>query len=143
MCSRTSSGRLRRKKILGDGEELPRWPVDGTTGYDFLGLLNGLFVDHRNEAAVDIIYDRFTRPSAPYAEIAYRAKELILRASMASELNVLGHQLNRFSERNRRYRDFTLNSLTYAIREIIACFPVYRTYVNGREPVSARDRGYI
>jgi (1->4)-alpha-D-glucan 1-alpha-D-glucosylmutase len=64
--------------------------------------------------------------------------------SMASELNVLAHGLNRFSERNRHYRDFTLNSLTYAMREIIAAFPVYRTYVNGRETeVSDHDRRYI
>src|SRR5258705_1472270 len=64
--------------------------------------------------------------------------------SMASELQVLAHGLNRFSERNRHFRDFTLNLLVYAMREIIASFPVYRTYVNGREPdVSAHDRGYI
>jgi (1->4)-alpha-D-glucan 1-alpha-D-glucosylmutase len=63
---------------------------------------------------------------------------------MSSEINVLGHQLNRLSERDRRTRDFTLNSLTDAIREIIACFPVYRTYVtDGTEPVSDRDRAYI
>ena len=131
------------EKILGSEEELPRWPVDGTTGYDYLAILNGLFVDGRNEAAVNTLYDRFTRLRAEYPEIAYRAKQLILRVSMASELNVLAHQLNRFSERNRRYRDFTLNSLAHAIREIIACFPVYRTYVNAREAVSARDRRYI
>ena len=80
----------------------------------------------------------------PYREIAYRGKQLVLRVSMASELNVLGHRLNRFSERNRHYRDFTLNSLTQAMREIIACFPVYRTYVNEREPRSASAiAGYI
>ena len=62
---------------------------------------------------------------------------------MASELNVLAHALNRFSERSRYCRDFTLNSLTLVLREIIACFPVYRTYVNAREPVSDRDRDYI
>jgi (1->4)-alpha-D-glucan 1-alpha-D-glucosylmutase len=67
-----------------------------------------------------------------------------MRASMASEINVLGHQLNLLSERDRRSRDFTLNSLTNAIREIIACFPVYRTYVTvGAEPVSARDKAFI
>ena len=131
------------EKILGSDEALPRWPVDGTTGYDYLAILNGLFVDGRNEAAINTLYDRFTRLRAEYPEIAYRAKQLVLRVSMASELNVLAHQLNRFSERNRRYRDFTLNSLAHAIREIIACFPVYRTYVNAREAVSARDRGYI
>ena len=132
------------EKILGADETLPRWPVEGTTGYDFLAMLNGLFVDQRNERAMTDAYERFTRLRVPFREIAYRGKQLILRISMASELNVLAHRLNRFSERNRHYRDFTLNSLIQAMREIIACFPVYRTYVNDREPdVSERDRGFI
>ena len=142
-CSASRPLYLVVEKILGAGEPLPRWPVAGTTGYDFLAALNGLFVDPRNEAALNTIYERFTRLRAPYREIAHRGKQLVLRVSMAGELNVLAHGLNRFSERNRHFRDFTLNSLTYAIREIIACFPVYRTYVNDREPVSARDREYI
>jgi len=131
------------EKILGVDEDLPQWPVAGTTGYDFLALLNGVFVDQRNASALNSVYERFTRVRSPYREIVYRGKQLVLRVSMASELNVLAHGLNRFSERNRHYRDFTLNSLAHAIREIIACFPVYRTYVNDREPVSARDRTYI
>ena len=132
------------EKILGHDESLPPWPVEGTTGYDFLVRLNGLFVDGRNERAVNEAFERFTRLHAPFREFAYRSKQLILRMSMASELNVLAHGLNRFSERNRHYRDFTLNSLAYAMREIIAAFPVYRTYVNGREgDVSDHDRRYI
>jgi (1->4)-alpha-D-glucan 1-alpha-D-glucosylmutase len=131
------------EKILGFDEELPEWPVEGTTGYDFLVLLNGLFVSPRNEKVISGIYERFARMRTSFREIAYRGKQLVLRVSMAGELNVLAHGLNRFSERNRHSRDFTLNSLTYAIREIIACFPVYRTYVNEREPVSARDREFI
>jgi (1->4)-alpha-D-glucan 1-alpha-D-glucosylmutase len=132
------------EKILGFNEELPKgWPVEGTTGYDFLVLLNGLFVDARNEGAINNAYERFTRMRAPFREISYRGKQLVLRVSMAGELNVLAHGLNRFSERNRHTRDFTLNSLAYAMREIIACFPVYRTYVNEREAVSARDREFI
>ena len=132
------------EKILGLDERLPDWPVEGTTGYDFLVMLNGVFIDPRNERAMDDVYERFTRMRVPYREIAYRGKQLILRVSMASELNVLAHRLNRFSERSRHYRDFTLNSLSQAMREIIACFPVYRTYVNEREPdVSDRDRAYV
>jgi len=132
------------EKILGMDEDLPEWPVEGTTGYDFLGMLNGLFIERQNERAIDGIYHQFTRLRVPYREIAYRGKQLILRVSMASELNVLAHRLNRFSERHRHYRDFTLNSLNQAMREIIACFPVYRSYVNEREPVpSDPDREYI
>jgi (1->4)-alpha-D-glucan 1-alpha-D-glucosylmutase len=131
------------EKILTGDEELPAWPVEGTTGYDFLVKLNGLFVDDRNERALNDVYERFVRLKAPYDEITYRGKQLVLRVSMAGELNVLGHRLNIFSERNRHYRDFTLNALTQAMREIIACFPVYRSYVNERDPVSVQDRQAI
>jgi len=132
------------EKILGLDEWLPSWPVEGTTGYDFLVRVNGVFVDARNERAVNEAFERFTRQRVSFREVAYRSKQLILRMSMASELQVLAHGLNRFSERNRHSRDFTLNLLAYAVREIIASFPVYRTYVNGREPdVTAHDRRYI
>ncbi|OQW31054.1 MAG: hypothetical protein A4E19_20595 [Nitrospira sp. SG-bin1] len=133
------------EKILGWDESLPEsWPIDGTTGYEFLNMVNGLFVDPTRERAFSDLYRRITGRTQSYADVAYGAKQLIMRASMASEINVLGHQLNLLSERDRRSRDFTLNSLTNAIREIIACFPVYRTYVTvGAEPVSERDRAYI
>ncbi|HVG70099.1 MAG TPA: malto-oligosyltrehalose synthase [Vicinamibacterales bacterium] len=131
------------EKILGDEERLPDWPVAGATGYDFLVKVNGIFVDRRNERALNEVYERFARLRVPFREIAYRGKQLVLRVSMAGELNVLGHRLNLFSERNRHYRDFTLNALTQAMREIIACFPVYRSYVNDRDEVSAQDRRAI
>ena len=132
------------EKILGLDEKLPAWPVEGTTGYEFLIRVNGLFVDSANERAVNEAFERFTRLRAPFREFAYRSKQLILRMSMASELQVLAHDLTRFAERNRHFRDFTLNLLVHAMREIISSFPVYRTYVNAREPdVSAHDRRYI
>jgi (1->4)-alpha-D-glucan 1-alpha-D-glucosylmutase len=131
------------EKILGYDESLPAWPVAGTTGYDFAATVGGLFVDPANERAVNDTYERFTRLRVPFREICYRGKQLVLRVSMPSELNVLAHRLNRFSERSRHYRDFTLNSLNQAMREIVACFPVYRTYVNEREVLSERDRFYI
>ena len=49
---------------------------------------------------------------------------------MASELTVLAHMLDRIAESNRRSRDFTLNSLRDMLVEVVACFPIYRTYVN-------------
>jgi (1->4)-alpha-D-glucan 1-alpha-D-glucosylmutase len=132
------------EKILSLDEWLPSWPVEGTTGYEFLVRVNNLFVNARNERAVNGAYERFTRLRVPFREFAYRCKQIVLRMSMASELQVLAHGLNRLSERNRHYRDFTLNLLVHAMREIISSFPVYRTYVNGRESgVSAHDRRYI
>lgn len=133
------------EKILGQDEALPdAWPVHGTTGYDFANLVNGLFVQTANERVWTETYSRFIDRDTSYSDLAYASKQLIMRVSMASELNVLGHRLNMLSERDRRSRDFTLNSLTHAIREIIACFPVYRTYATeGPEPVADRDRAYI
>ena len=133
------------EKILGKGEALPHtWPVAGTTGYDFLNLVNGLFVHGAQERAMDTAYTRFVTQRVAYDDLVYHTKKLIMRASMSSEINVLGHQLNLLSERDRQYRDFTLNSLTHAISEIIACFPVYRSYVTpDQKEVLDRDQTYI
>ena len=133
------------EKILGAGETLPSdWPVYGTTGYEFITLLNGLFVNGANAQRIDEAYTRFTGNRVPYDELVYEKKKLIMGLSMASEINVLGHQLDRLSEKDRRSRDFTLNSLINAIREIIASFPVYRTYIApDGQGVTDRDRAYI
>jgi (1->4)-alpha-D-glucan 1-alpha-D-glucosylmutase len=136
---------LLAEKILAKGERLPTsWAIHGTTGYEFLNLVGGLFVDGANEKAVTAAYTAFTGQRAAYADAVYESKQLIMRASMSSELNVLGHALDRLSERNRYARDFTLNSLTHALREVIACFPVYRTYIDGRSPeISLQDRACV
>ena len=134
------------EKILGTGERLnPDWPVYGTTGYDFLAHVNRLFVQPSQQRQVDQLYTSLTKNTVPYDDLIYYCKKLIMTSSMAGEINALGHELNVLSERNRRSRDFTLNSLIHAIREIIACFPVYRTYVrpDPKEPVTERDRVYI
>jgi (1->4)-alpha-D-glucan 1-alpha-D-glucosylmutase len=133
------------EKILGKDEPLPEvWPVQGTTGYDFLNHVNGLFVAGANEKFFSSFYAKVIGRDDEYADLVYACKQLIMQVSMASEINVLGHQLNGISERDRRSRDFTLNNLTHAIREIIACFPVYRTYVTeGPQTVADRDRAYI
>ncbi|MCE5267194.1 MAG: malto-oligosyltrehalose synthase [Planctomycetaceae bacterium] len=131
------------EKILGRDEPLPEhWPLDGTTGYDFLNLLNGLFVDREGFDALTTIYCRFTGQRPDFREVAQESKTLILKTSMASNLQMLAQQLNRLSSRRRRSRDFTLNSLRTALREIIACFPVYRTYIR-RGEVSDRDRQVV
>jgi (1->4)-alpha-D-glucan 1-alpha-D-glucosylmutase len=135
------------EKILATHEELPRdWPIAGTTGYEFSAVVNNLFVDRRNERALDDIYRRFVRDRRDqqnFSELAYRSKKQVLHETMSGDINSLGHQLNRFSERNRHFRDFTLYSLISTIKEIIACFPVYRTYVAESDAVSDHDHRYI
>jgi hypothetical protein len=121
------------EKVLSAGEALPAdWAISGTTGYNFCNELNGVFVDASNARALRRIYRRVTRQMATFDEVVYQCKKLITRTSLASELNVLAHALNRISEGNRRSRDFTLNSLRDVLGEVVACFPVYRSYVNER-----------
>lgn len=119
------------EKILSPGEVLPdSWPLYGTSGYDFLNDLNRLFVDATNSKRLKKVYGRFTGLTGPITSIIYECKLLITWTSMASELNMLAVALNRISEADRRLRDFTLASLTEALREVVAAFPVYRTYVS-------------
>lgn len=131
------------EKILMHGERLPHdWPVHGETGYAFLNSVNNLFVDSRNTRKFDAIYGRFIRIRQDFLEIATETKRLVMQVSMSSEINTLSHYLNTISERNRHTRDFTLNSLTKALVEVIAFFPVYRTYIRSTE-IAERDRQSI
>jgi (1->4)-alpha-D-glucan 1-alpha-D-glucosylmutase len=131
------------EKILEPAERLPEtWLVHGTTGYEFLNLVNGIFVDRSHVRDFDRIYAQFIRRHVSFRDLVYECKKLIMQVSMSSEISVLGHQLDRISEQDRWSRDFTLNSLTATISEIIACFPVYRTYIT-ESGVLDRDRRYI
>lgn len=131
------------EKILGVDEPLPtEWPVAGTTGYDFLNLVGGLFVDDRGYRELERQYRRFVGLRKEFRELVYECKRVILDGPMQSELQLLAHRLERISTRHRRSRDFTLLALRSALREIIACFPVYRSYVRDGN-VSERDRRVV
>ncbi|HYW04840.1 MAG TPA: malto-oligosyltrehalose synthase [Gammaproteobacteria bacterium] len=131
------------EKILAAGEALhDDWPVHGTTGYDFAALVGGLLVDPAAETRMERIYNWFTGARHDFDEILYRSRRHIMRVSLASELNVLANALNRLSESDWKTRDFTLGGLRYALSEILACFPVYRTYVTG-EGVGDADAQYL
>jgi (1->4)-alpha-D-glucan 1-alpha-D-glucosylmutase len=133
------------EKILGYDETLPAdWPIDGTTGYGFLNLLGGLFVDRRGAYALRDAYARFTGHSATFTQVLYESKRAILATSLSSELYMLSHQLDRISDQHRWSRDFTRLSLYRALREVVACFPVYRTYIRpGSDEVREEDRQRI
>jgi (1->4)-alpha-D-glucan 1-alpha-D-glucosylmutase len=132
------------EKVLEPGEHLPAaWPVAGTTGYDFLNRVLGLFVDRAAEPALTDAYARFAGQEASYREIAYRRKHLVMRQLLATDLSRLTEHFIRVCEGNRRYRDFTRHELSECLRETIACLPVYRTYVRPGEPVSRADRAHV
>jgi (1->4)-alpha-D-glucan 1-alpha-D-glucosylmutase len=125
---------MAEKILVGDEELRPSWPIEGTTGYGFLNFLNGLFVDSSQKRALLRLYRQFSGWSQSYADLVYQSKLLILQVSMSSELEVLSRRLDRISEQHRWSRDFTLHSLRAALREVIACFPVYRSYIRESGP---------
>ncbi|HVJ06065.1 MAG TPA: malto-oligosyltrehalose synthase [Candidatus Saccharimonadales bacterium] len=132
------------EKILGKGEALPRdWPVSGTVGYEFANAVNGIFIDARNRKSFTNLYHRLIGESLNVDRLIYQAKKLVMLTALSSEVNVLSHMLDEISSTNRRARDFTRKVLRDAIRETIACFPVYRTYVDERGNISDCDRGFI
>lgn len=117
------------EKILSVGEKLRAdWNIHGTTGYEFMNDVAGVFVDPAGGASLRKLYLRVTGRNVLFANLVYESKKLIVATSMASELNVLAHELNRISESDRRYRDFTLDSLQEGLKEVVSCFPVYRSY---------------
>jgi (1->4)-alpha-D-glucan 1-alpha-D-glucosylmutase len=132
------------EKILVRPERMPAgWDVDGTTGYEFLVAANGLFVDRDAERPFDALWARISGRREDFRDVVVEKKRLVMASSMASELNMLAHRLNRISEMNRRTRDFTLNELTRALVDFVALFPVYRTYVTRRGEVDDRDRALV
>jgi len=131
------------EKILVGKEKLrSEWPVYGTTGYDFLCMLNGLFIELSQYTKIKEIYEQFIHRYTEMPEIIYGSKKLILFASMSSELHNLTSKLEKISEQHRWSKDFTLDELRNALREVIACFSVYRTYIRLDIPMEV-DRQII
>ena len=130
------------EKILAAHEHLREdWPVAGTTGYEFLNRVHGLFLDPAAETSLQRIYERFVGSAMSFEEIAYISKRQVMDFELASELRVLASEYNRMTESSWLTRDYTLVGLRQALREVVAFFPVYRTYVDasGASPQDRRD----
>lgn len=131
------------EKVLAEGEPLPaEWPVCGTTGYDFLNALNGVFVSPDGLRRLEGVYFRITGERRPFAELVYEKKKLVMESLFAGEMFSLGQELARLAERDRYGRDLPRKELREALVEATACFPVYRTYIRGLA-LTARDRRYL
>lgn len=122
------------EKILEPGEHLRPWPVAGTTGYDVLNQLDGVFVESSQGERFEQIYREATALEGRYGTLLREAKVAILENSFASELEVITSDLKRLADSDRRTRDYTVYSIRRALIEIIARFPVYRTYLAESEP---------
>jgi (1->4)-alpha-D-glucan 1-alpha-D-glucosylmutase len=144
LAVRTAGAYTVVEKILEPGEALPsEWPVAGTSGYDFLIRANNLFVVPENEGAMTEGYAGFTGETASYAEVVYEAKQQVMGNQLAAEVERLTGMLAEICDGERRHRDHTRRDLRAALREVVAHFPVYRTYVEpGRAPSDA-DRRHV
>jgi len=131
------------EKILTGEETLPQdWPIHGTTGYNFANLMNGLFVDPAGEQSTERTYCSFIRKHRDLGKLLRKCKKRVMDRWLNSELTVLANHLSRIALADRHTCDFTSKALRDALTEIVAEFPVYRTYVTDEE-ISASDRRYI
>lgn len=131
---------LAEKILEGDERLRAGWPLAGTTGYETMNLVNGVFVDTGSAGIFDRIYGHFAGEAEPVAERLVAAKAQILEDSLSSELEVLTGEIDRIANSDPRTRDFTYASLRRALGEIVALFPVYRTYVGAAGPADEDRR---
>ena len=130
------------EKILARYERLPDWPIAGSTGYDFANQALALFIDPAAEPAMTALYRRLTGRAEDFDAVLYAAKKRIMQVNLASEMNVLARRFHRLAISDWRSRDFTFKGMLSALEEVIAAFPVYRTYVRPRG-AGADDIRYI
>ncbi len=131
------------EKILSDGEQLPAdWPVQGTTGYDFAGMLNGLYVRPDGLSVLDEIYREATGFEGTLADVEYERKKHVMRELFRGDLQRLGRKLQKLAEEDRYWRDLSPQQIQDALVEVTACMPVYRTYTRGFA-VSPEDLRYL
>ncbi|HBB31841.1 MAG TPA: malto-oligosyltrehalose synthase, partial [Cyanobacteria bacterium UBA8803] len=131
------------EKILELKERLPEtWPIQGTSGYDFLNYVNGIFCNEKSEKQLTHLYKEFTGIDTPYSQLFFEKKQLIVEKNLAGDVDNLAQILKKIAGQSKKGIDFTMNGLKRTLAEILVLFPVYRTYVNGDE-LSAADHSYI
>ncbi|NJK30125.1 MAG: malto-oligosyltrehalose synthase [Acaryochloris sp. SU_5_25] len=131
------------EKILELQEDLPSdWPIEGTSGYDFLNYINGIFCQSEHERLLQETYRHFTQREDAYEDLVAQKKQLILEKNLAGDVENLAQKLKQISAQTRAGSDFTTHGLVRALSEVLALFPVYRTYI-ASAPVSDADRIYI
>ena len=142
------------EKILEKDEEIPLdWPIQGTTGYDFINLAGGLLVDPDGEKPLTEFYTGFIGESVVYTDLVKKSKQHVIHESLGSELNRLAALFVAVCERHPRHRDYTRDDLHNALLQVCMAFPVYRTYVRTVESkqqnqkdstkVSSTDKLYV
>jgi len=138
------------EKILEPGEFLRQsWPIQGTTGYDFMNMAMGVLVWPQGMSELSAVYQSFLGKEyaaslEEFHSIAHSKKIDVMQEGLGSDVNQLTSMFVEICEANRDRRDYTSAEIRRAIREMAACFPVYRTYVvPARNEITDEDRAYI
>jgi (1->4)-alpha-D-glucan 1-alpha-D-glucosylmutase len=131
------------EKVLASGERLPRsWPVEGTTGYEFLNLVQGLLVDGNGARGLERAYRQVVRGAPAFGDVSYASQLHVLRFLLRGQLRALARELAGLAARDWHTRDLGVEVLAEALAEIVACLRVYRTYVR-EDGASDRDRRQV
>ena len=122
------------EKILARGEDLPEeWPANGTTGYDYVNVANGIFVDPEGANRIEEIYSTFIGRKQNFSDILYHKKKLVMNTLLGVEMRTLGRQLAELASQDRYARELERIQLIDALIEVTACLGVYRTYIRNME----------
>ncbi|MFO7812522.1 MAG: malto-oligosyltrehalose synthase, partial [Pelovirga sp.] len=121
------------EKILDWKEALPDWPVQGTTGYDFMHAVTGICCQSNNEKSMSRLYRSLAGERESFSDLAYDKKKLIIKRHMSGDVNNLACLLKNIASRHRYAMDITMASMKQALIEALALLPVYRTYINPDE----------
>jgi (1->4)-alpha-D-glucan 1-alpha-D-glucosylmutase len=132
------------EKILEPGESLPAaWPVQGTTGYDFLNQVNNLAVDAAAEETFTGQYVTFTGETADYDALLLDKKREVLKTLLAAELSRLTRLLAAIAARYADARHYSSAQFQESLAEVVVCLPVYRTYITDHQPARIEDVAVI
>jgi (1->4)-alpha-D-glucan 1-alpha-D-glucosylmutase len=122
------------EKILAAGEFLrTEWPIDGTSGYDFMNVALGLLVKPKGMEELRTVYGEFTGQPTEFPPLAHDRKLAVAQEALGSDVNRLTNLFVDVCENHRDQRDFTRAEVRRAIRELAACCAIYRTYVVPQE----------
>jgi (1->4)-alpha-D-glucan 1-alpha-D-glucosylmutase len=132
------------EKILARNECIPEeWPINGSTGYEFLNMVNGLLVSPEGFAALDHTYSEVLGKSVDYPALIHDKKINVQQEALGSDVNRLASIFLAVCENDLDHRDYTRSEIRHAIQEIAASMPVYRTYVMPDQPLRAFDAAVI
>jgi len=133
------------EKILAPGEFLREsWPIEGTSGYDFLNVCNSLLAYGNGLKELTEIYRDFSNETVDFETLAHEKKLNVELAALGSDVNRLTGLFLEICENNRDRRDYTREEIRRALREVAACFGVYRSYlVPDRDQITNEDRALI